>query len=233
VRVRVWTMALSFSPVLQRGQGLRGRQHGQLVPAVARSRRRRRAIDLDAHVRQARAHLGPGAVRVGDQLPVGTGHFLGQRQIEVRALKHEVGARAGGGDGQAVIADLDLDDLGHAVLGALVELRRLEAARGIGDVGRRGPQALAEGLDAAAGAQRLDARRRAVGEVAAEVLRHPGGEGEDGRGARRPDAVPLLAARLSAGGDDQGHGGGAGHEQAAGQGRRHEGGFRRRRFGDA
>ena len=70
--------------------------------------------------------------------------------------------KAGGvlrlGDGQAVKADLDLDDFGHAVLGAIFEFALLDAARSVGEVGGIFAHTGAEQLHAAAGAGRFDDR---------------------------------------------------------------------------
>src|SRR3546814_2270396 len=51
----------------------------------------------------------------------------------------------------AVDADLDLDDILDAVRGAGVEFLLLHPARGVGDIGRVAPDALAKALEAAAG----------------------------------------------------------------------------------
>ena len=168
------------------GQGRQGRYgfgrggHGQLQPGVARARGRRRAIDLDARGRQAGIDLIPRRIGVGDEGPVRARHFLGDRQIDVIALEAVVGRIARRGDDQAVVADLDFNDIGNAVGPAERELRGLHPTRGIGDVRGVGADALAEGLNAAAGAQRFDARRGAA-RGAGEILGHAGGEGEDGR----------------------------------------------------
>jgi hypothetical protein len=41
---------------------------------------------------------------------------------------------------QAVEADLDLDDVGDAVLLAILELRLLDGARGVGEIGESSPR---------------------------------------------------------------------------------------------
>ncbi len=58
--------------------------------------------------------------------------------------------------GEAVKADIDLDNVGHAVLGAILELALLDAARSVRGVRMLGADAGAEQLEAAAGAGRLD-----------------------------------------------------------------------------
>src|SRR5690606_33246138 len=137
-------------------------------------------------------------------------------EVEILQPQVEVAAGAGGGDDDAVIADLDLDDVGDAVLLAEVELRGLHRPRGVGDVRRAAADALAEFLDAAAGAQRLDAGGRAAG-GAREILGHAAGEGEDGRGADGEDAG--LGGRsggvVATGAEGDEGGGGHGGEKGA------------------
>src|SRR5690606_38774392 len=130
--------------------------------------------DLDAVARQAGADLAPGRVRVRAEA-VADRHLGGQAEIQVRTLEVVIGAVDGGGHHDAVIADHDLDDFGDAVLDALVELRGLHAARGVGDVRGLRTDAGAEGGDAAAGAQRFDARRGAAA-LLGVVFGHAGGE---------------------------------------------------------
>ena len=102
-------------------------------------------------------------------------------------------AGLGLGDGQAVDADLDLDDVLDAVLLAVLELALLHAARGVGDVGMADADAGAEELHAAAGAGRLHDRRLA-GARLAELLGNGRRERIDGRGADNPDLVACADA---------------------------------------
>ena len=76
----------------------------------------------------------------------------------------------------AVVADLDLDDLRDAVLGAVRDFARGDAARGVRDVGMLDADAAAERLDAAAAARRLDLRRLEARAAAAELLGDDRGE---------------------------------------------------------
>src|SRR3546814_13705531 len=80
----------------------------------------------------------------------------------------------------AVDADLDLDDILDAVRGAGVEFLLLHPARGVGDIGRVAPDALAKALEAAAGAGAVDLGRlvaRRLGELFADR----GGRSEERR----------------------------------------------------
>ena len=56
----------------------------------------------------------------------GIGNFLGERQEDLLLGEAEIRTGLGIGDGQAVEADLDLDDVGDAVLGAIFELALLD-----------------------------------------------------------------------------------------------------------
>ena len=174
--------------------------------------------NLDALVRQARIDVAPGLLRVQNELARGVGDLAGQALIEIVQLEVEAVSVARRGHDDAVIADLQFDDVGDAVLRALLELGRLHRTRGVGDVRRGRTQTLAEGLDPAAGAQGLHARRGHARIVAAEVLGHPGREGEDGRGSCRPDAGALAAAIAAAGGDAEGQDGDGGGRDERGTG---------------
>ena len=96
----------------------------------------------------------PGLVGIGDQLAVRTGNLLGERQEDLRAVSLRSGPALALAIDDAVEADLQLDDLGDAVLGAVLELALLDGARGVGDVGMVLADAGAEQLEAAAGAGR-------------------------------------------------------------------------------
>src|SRR5690606_5152716 len=176
-----------------------------------------RAVDLDALGRQGRVDRLPGGRRIGDEGAALAGNFLRQPEIEILQAQVEAAAVARGGDDDAVVADLDLDDGGDAVLLALGELRGLHRPRGVGEVRRRRADAPAEGLDAAAGAQGFDARGGAAG-GAVEVLGHAGGEGEDGGGAGGPDPLAGLAgaSALAAGAEGEKGGRRGGGEKHAG-----------------
>ena len=110
------------------------------------------------------------------------------------------------GKRQAVEADLDLHDFGHAILGAILELALLDGARGIGEIGMVFAHAGAEQLEAAAGAGRFDHGGLHAGGLA-ELLGNGGGEGINGRGTDDADLVAGKGGRggqrHKAGGDEK------------------------------
>ena len=144
--------------------------------------------------RQRLVDVLPGRVRIGDQRGrIGRiRNGLGQRQIHVlaRQLQRRAGLVLRQHD--AVVADLDLDDVLDAVLRAGLQLGRLDAARGVGDVGELRADAIAEQLEAAAGAGALDLRGLELA-GAAELLGDRGGE-RIHRG--RTDDADGIARRL-------------------------------------
>ena len=75
-----------------------------------------RDVGGDLPVGESRVDFLPGLVRVGDELAV-LRHLGGQRQVDVLRLEAEVGALGVGGEDDAVIAELDFDDVLDAVLG--------------------------------------------------------------------------------------------------------------------
>ena len=95
----------------------------------------------------------------------------------------------GVGQHDAVVADLDLDDLGDAVGLAVLHLGVLDGARGVGDVRVLDTDAGAEELEPATGTGGFDLRRLERGGFA-ELLGDDGGKGIDGRGADDADVVP-------------------------------------------
>ena len=121
-------------------------------------------------------------VGVGDELAVGARNLLGERQEDLGLGQLQVGTGLGVGEGQAVEADLQLDDFGDAVLGAILELALLDGARGVGNVGVVFADAGAEQLEAAAGAGQFDDRGLEAAGLA-ELLGDGGGERIDRRGA--------------------------------------------------
>jgi pyruvate-formate lyase-activating enzyme len=173
------------------------RRHAELEEGVAGAGRGRRAIDLDALVGQAGIDLVPGAGRVQDEGAVRTRDFLRQAFVQIIQFEVEAVAGAGGGDDDAVIADLQLDDVGDAVRSALVELGLFHLARGVGDIGIARPHPRTQQLDAAAGASRFDYRRRILRPDTLELFGDRGGERID---RRRPDDANLgaVAARTAA-----------------------------------
>ena len=110
------------------------------------------------------------------------------------------------GKDDAVIADPDLDDVGHAIGSAGLDFTFADLARGVGDVDRVFTHALAEAFQAGRRAARFDDGRREV-EVLAEGFCHDRGIGQHRRG---PGDLHLIARGGSACGhsdDRQGRGG--------------------------
>src|SRR5690606_20793074 len=92
----------------------------------------------------------------------------------------------------AVVADDELDDLPDAVPGAVLDLGALDAPRRVHDVRMANAEAVAEQLDAAAAAGRLDLRRL-------EARRAPEAFGDDRRegiNRRRADDIDIVAGDL-------------------------------------
>ena len=126
-----------------------------------------RDVGGDFNVRKRRVDFRPLLVRVGDELAVDD-DFSGQSEVEILRLELQVGIAGVGRENDAVIADLDFLDFGDAGCLAGFELRVLDRARGVGDVDRVRAYALAEFLEAAAGAARLNDRGLEVRERFAE-----------------------------------------------------------------
>src|SRR3546814_949218 len=82
-----------------------------------------------------------------------------RRPVDIFLGQLEPGAARRFAQRDAVDADLDLDDILDAVRGAGVEFLLLHPARGVGDIGRVAPDALAKALEAAAGAGAVDLGR--------------------------------------------------------------------------
>ena len=92
--------------------------------------------DFDPGVRQVGVDLSPLRVRVGDEglAAVQVRHVLGEREEDLLAGVPNWIGFPGVREHDAVVADLDLDDLVHPVAGALVDLALLDAPQGVGDV---------------------------------------------------------------------------------------------------
>jgi len=183
-----------------------------------------------------RMHAGRG-IHIETSVAPGLG-FRGERQDFEEMLGNlmdnackwagsrvRVAAQAGGGrlvcsvDDDAVIADLDLGDGGHAVLAAGLGLVVLDLARGVGDVRMGEADAGAEQLDAAAGAGRLDHGRLEAGRLG-EPLRDRGGKGKDGARADDADLIPGQGRRGASNQQRQQRQYGASEEPNAGVDRR-------------
>ena len=163
-------------------------------------------IGGDRGVRQVLVDVRPLLVGVGDQLAVDD-HFGGEAEIEILRRELQVGIAAVGGEDDAVIADLDFLDFGDAGGLAGLQLAVLDLARSIGDVDRVRANALAEFLEARAGAAGFDDRGLEVGEGLAEGFRDDLGVGKNGGRAGNLD---LVASGGSAGKGDGRHEGGCG-----------------------
>src|SRR5690606_8456027 len=131
---------------------------------------RRRTEDRDAD-------RGEGGVDVlprlrGVRLAIGIG---GERLVDVFLGQLETGAARRFAQRDAVDADLDFDDVLDAVRRATVEFLLLDPARGVGDIGRVAADTLAEALETAAGAGRVDFRHLVAGRLG-EFLARRGGK---------------------------------------------------------
>ena len=147
-----------------------------------------RDVGDDRPIGESRVHFLPGLGGVRDESAV-LRHLGGEGEVEVLRLESPVVRLGVDGEDDAVIAELDLDDLLHAVLGAIGDLFFLDLARGIGDVDGGVAEALAELLDAGAGAAQLDDRGLEVAVGLAELLSHDVGVGQNGRRAGDLDLV--------------------------------------------
>src|SRR5690606_16708615 len=92
----------------------------------------------------------------------------------------------------AVIAKLDLADIGYAVSYADLALRVLHPAGCVGYIDGVVAHAFAELLEATTRTTGADDRCLELGEGGAEFLGHDGGEGQYGRGSCDLDGVPRL-----------------------------------------
>src|SRR5690606_29906399 len=137
-----------------------GSQH-LLVEDFTRAVLFARDVSGDLDVRQVLVDFRPLLVGVGDKLAVDD-DFSGEREVDVLRLELQVGIAAVGGEDDAVIADLDFLDLGDAGSLAGLDFAALHRARRIGDVDGVRADALAEFLEAAAGAAGFDDRRLEV-----------------------------------------------------------------------
>ena len=156
--------------------------------------------------RQGRVDLVPGGVGIVDELAV-------DRHLGSNGLEHldrgqgEIGARSGGGEDDAVEAELDFADVGHAIGGAGFALAVLDRTAGIGDVDGVFADAFTKLAEAAAGAARTHDRGLELGEGGAELFGHDRGEGEDGGRAGDLDGVARLGKSRGAEGGERDHGG--------------------------
>jgi hypothetical protein len=159
----------------------------------------------DGLVGQRRVDLGPLGVGVVDQGAINRN--LGSNGlVDLDRGQGEVRTTGSRGEHDAIIAELDFADVGHASGGASFELAVLDLARGIGDVDGVVSDAFAELLEAATGAARADDRGLELGESSAEFFSHDRGEGQDGRRTGDLDGVARLGESGGAEGDERNDG---------------------------
>jgi hypothetical protein len=92
---------------------------------------------------QIGVHVRPHGVRVGDHFAV-DGQVGCQSEVPVRRREREGRAVDVGGEDDAVIAEAHFDDVGHAVLGAGLDLAVADRTRRVRDIGGVFADALAE-----------------------------------------------------------------------------------------
>ena len=113
-----------------------------------------------------RIDVAPLLIRVGLEAALAVGHILGERQVELLERDVHAGRGLRVGQDDAVVADLYLGDLLHAVLRAALHLGLLDRPGSVADVGSTDPDPLAEQLEAAARAGAFDHRRLEAGRSA-------------------------------------------------------------------
>ena len=157
---------------------------------------RRGTQHLDLHGREVGVDVLPGLVGVGLALAsVGIGrHFLGQGKKEITRGEAQRLALLRVGHRDTVVADLQLDDLLDAVLGAPRDLALFDAPRRVGQVGMLHADAGAEELQTAARARGLHLGGLELGGLA-ELLGHHRGKLINGGRSQDLDVVPLLRCR--------------------------------------
>ena len=109
-------------------------------------------------------------------------------------VKAKSGAVDVRGEDDAVIAEADFHDLGHAIGGAEVDVRLRDARGGVGDVDGVLAHAFAQLLAAGTRTAAFDDRGREV-EVLAEGFGDDGGIGQHGRGTGDLDLVARDGRR--------------------------------------
>src|SRR5690606_10853307 len=93
----------------------------------------------------------------------------------------EIGTRSGGGEDDAVEAELDFTDVGHAVCGAGFTLAVAHRARSIGNVDGVVADTFAELAETTAGTAGANHRGIELWEGGAKLFSDDGGEGQDRR----------------------------------------------------
>src|SRR5690606_26812075 len=150
--------------------------HRELEEGVASARGRRGPEHLDPGARQRRVEVGPSAIRVRDEPRRARRirNALRERKVDLLQSQGDRTRFSRRCEDDAVVADDELDDLPDAVPGAVLDLGALDAPRRVHDVRMANAEAVAEQLDAAAAAGRLDLRRL-------EARRAPEAFGDDRR----------------------------------------------------
>ena len=174
-------------------EGLAAALEAELGEGVAGAGGRGRAEDHDLAIRKRVVHVLPGLVGIRDQLLAArrVRNLAGEGEEDVATADFHHVRLPGVREHDAVVADLDLDDVGDAVLVAAVHLGLLDAPRGVGDVGVVDTDPGAEELEPTARAGGLD-RGGLEFRALPELLRDDGGERIDGRRADDADVVAGL-----------------------------------------
>ena len=95
--------------------------------------------------------VAPHLVGIVNQFAIRVRNLLGQRHENLLLGQFHCRRILRCSKGQAIKADFDFNNLGHAILGAILEFALLDAARGIGQVRAVFTDTGAEQLHAAAG----------------------------------------------------------------------------------
>src|SRR5690606_34322558 len=142
-------------------------------------------------VRQGSVDLIPGGVGIVDESPVNR-HLGSDGLVDVLGLQREVGTLGGGGEDDAVEAELDFADVGDTGGDASFAFAILDGARCIGDVDGVLANAFAELTEAAAGAAGANDGGVELWEGGAEFLGNDRGKRQDGGRAGDLDGVARL-----------------------------------------
>jgi hypothetical protein len=160
---------------------------------------------LDRLGREGGVHVGPHAVRVVDDRAVDH-HLRRKRMVPVDRGEFERITALVRGKDDAVIADADFDDVGHAGLGTDLDFTDLDLAARVGDVDGVLAHPFAEPLETSGRTARFHDRGREI-EILAKGLGDDRGIGQDGRGSGDLNAVARS-----------GDGGGCGDQRERGGG---------------
>ena len=159
----------------------------------------------DRLCRQVRVHVRPVGGGVGGHHAVHD-DLTGQRQEHVLRGQREIGAVDVAGKDDAVIAELDLDDIGDAIGLAGLDFRVLDLAAGIGDIDGIFAHTFAELLQPGRRPATFDHGGREAG-IFGKGLGHDIGIGQHGRGPRDLNLITRGGDRGRGGDDGQGRDG--------------------------